>query len=156
MTIDEMMIGRCIQLAEDAVQAGDSPFGALIACGSSILVESGNRMRIDNDITAHAEILVIRQAQKINKSSDLSRYTLYSNCEPCPMCSFMAREAKFHKIVFALKSRYMGGLSRWNILHDPKLEHLKPYFSKAPKVVAGVLEKEAVNTFRKIGWEKFF
>jgi tRNA(adenine34) deaminase len=156
MTTDEFMIRRCIALAEKAVSEGDSPFGALIAKGKKIIVESGNRMRLDHDITQHAEILVMRKAQKILHTSDLSSYTLYSNCEPCPMCSFMAREAKFGKIVFAMPSRYMGGYTRWNILQDKKLAEFPPYFKTPPKVTGGLLEDEARKLFKRVGLNKAF
>jgi tRNA(adenine34) deaminase len=156
MTTDEYMIMRCIALAEKAVEKGDSPFGALIAKGKTIIAESENRMRQDNDITRHAEILVMRKAQKLLHTSDLSSYTLYSNCEPCPMCSFMAREAKFRKIVFAMPSRYMGGYTRWNILQDKKLAEFPPYFKIPPKVIGGLLEKQARKLFKRVGLDKAF
>jgi tRNA(adenine34) deaminase len=156
MSTDELMVRRCIALAEKAVGKGDSPFGALIAKGRTIIVESENRMRQDHDITQHAEILVIRKAQKLLHTSDLSAYTLYSNCEPCPMCSFMAREAKFRKIVFAMPSRYMGGYTRWNILQDKKLAEFPPYFALPPKVISGLLEDEARKTFKRVGLDTAF
>lgn len=156
MRTDEMLIRRCIALSAKAVEEGDSPFGALIARGKNVIVQSGNRMKLDADITQHAEILAIRQAQKKLHTSDLSAYTLYSNCEPCPMCAFMAREAKFKKIVFALPSRFMGGYTRWHILQDLKLARFKPFFRKPPVVVAGLLKDEAGVVFRRLGWHWMF
>ncbi|MCX6792040.1 MAG: nucleoside deaminase [Candidatus Gottesmanbacteria bacterium] len=156
MTTDEYMIRRCIKLAENAVAKGDSPFGALVACGRTIIAESENRMRLDHDITQHAEILAIRKAQKKLHTSDLTGYTLYSNCEPCPMCSFMAREAKFKKIVFALPSRWMGGYTRWHILQDKKLSQFRPFFRSPPVIVRGLLEDEAKKIFQRLEWDWMF
>lgn len=156
MNLDEDFIRRCIVLSQKAVEKGDSPFGALIVRKNKILVESENRMHQDNDITNHAEILVMRRAQKLLKTSDLSDCTLYSNCEPCPMCSFMAREAKFKKIVFSVRSLWMGGYTKWAILQDKKLGECKPYFDKPPVIIQGVLVDEAIKVFRKFGWNEAY
>ena len=101
---DEKFIRKCIKLAEISKQKGDNPFGALITKGNKVLTESGNTRNIDNDVTNHAEILVMRQAQKLLGTDDLSECTIYSNCEPCPMCSFMIRELKIKKVVFGIYS----------------------------------------------------
>ena len=85
MTTDEQMITRAIKLAQESFEAGDSPFGCVVAKGKKIIMETKNRMKLDDDITAHAEIRAIRQMQKKLGTSDLSDYTLYSNFEPCPM-----------------------------------------------------------------------
>ncbi len=156
MSTDDRFIKRCIELAHDAYQKGDSPFGALVARGDEIIVESTNGITLQNDITAHAEILAIRQTQKIIGHSDLTKYVLYSSCEPCPMCSFMIREAKFRKVVFSLRSPSMGGLSKWKILTDPELEHFPPFFSRVPEIIAGLYEAEMITYYNSIGWQKFY
>ena len=149
---DEKYMRRCIQLSEKALEFEDNPFGCVIANKKGILVEARNKIK-ENDITQHAEILAMRKAQKLLKTSNLSEYAIYSNCEPCPMCAFMMRELKFKKVVFALLSPHMGGYSKWNILEDKELIKFKPIFSNPPKVITGVLEKEATAVFEKAGWE---
>lgn len=144
-------INRCIDLSEKALEKGDNPFGALIANKEGILVESENRIT-ENDVTNHAEIVVMRKAQKMLETDDLSDYTIYSNCEPCPMCAFMMRELKFRRVVFAIKSPHMGGWSKWNILEDRDLLKFEPVFTEPPKVIAGLLEEEAMNVFKRAGW----
>lgn len=146
---DEKLIRRCIKLAEISKQKGDNAFGSLITKGDKVLVESGNSRYIDNDATNHAEILVMRQVQKLLGTDDLSECTIYSNCEPCPMCSFMIRELKIKKVVFGAYSPFMGGYSKWNILQDPHLEKLEPYFGGIPEVKGGILEKEAEKLFQE-------
>ena len=69
--------------------------------------------------------------------------------EPCPMCSFMIREHKIKKVVFALPSPFMGGHSKWNILADTELSHFSPFFASPPKVIGPILEKEAKAIFDK-------
>lgn len=63
------------------------PFGAVIADSLGNIISKGNnRVLIDNDPTAHAEIVAIREASKALKNYDLSNLILYTTCEPCPMC----------------------------------------------------------------------
>ena len=148
---DKKYIKRCIKLSEKALDKGDNPFGALIANKEGVLVESENKIA-ENDVTNHAEIMVMRKAQKMLETNDLSGYTIYSNCEPCPMCSFMIRELKFSRVVFAIKSPHMGGWSKWNILEDRDLLKFEPVFKEPPEVVAGLLEEEAMEVFTEAGW----
>lgn len=144
-------IKRCIELSKEAIKEGDNPFGALIANEDGILVESKNKIK-ENDVTNHAEIMVMRKAQKMKETDDLSNYTIYSNCEPCPMCAFIMRELKFKRVVFAIKSPWMGGYTKWNILEDKDLLKFKPIFTDPPEVISGVLEEKAKKVFKKAGW----
>ncbi|MEX0616606.1 MAG: nucleoside deaminase [Candidatus Woykebacteria bacterium] len=149
MKKDETFIKRCIELAEKALDNGEATFGSLVVRNNKVIAESSSTTKRDNDVTNHAEILVMRKAQKLLNTSDLSECSIYSNCEPCAMCSFMIRELKFKKVVFASKSPLMGGFSRWKILQNKKLEALKPFFDKSPQVISGILEKEATKTFER-------
>ena len=150
-SIDEKYIKRCIDLSEEALKAGDNPFGSVITRNGKTIVEARNKIK-ENDVTSHAEIMAMKEAQRILKTDDLSDCVIYSNCEPCPMCSFMMRELKFKKVVFALESPYMGGFSRWNILQDKGLLKFKPIFSDPPEVIKGLLREEAKQVFKKAGW----
>lgn len=143
---DEYFIKKCIALAEKSVKKGEAPFGSLIVKDGKILVAATNANEKNHDVTCHAEIVAMRRAQKKLKSKDLSDCEIYSNCEPCPMCSFMMRELHFKKVVFGVRSPNMGGVSRWNILQDKVLSKIKPFFSDEPEVVGGVLEKECKET----------
>jgi len=78
----EMAIGEAIRNIEN----GGGPFGAVIVKDEKMISCSGNRVTQDNDPTAHAEILAIREASRILKTWDLSDCVIYSSCEPCPMC----------------------------------------------------------------------
>ena len=65
------------------------------------------------------------------------------------MCSFMAREYRIKKVVFAVPSPFMGGYSKWNILHDDELTTMPNFFGKPPEVIAGVLEDEGKRVMNK-------
>lgn len=144
---DETFIRRCIKLSKESVEKGDAPFGALIVRDGEILVEASNNA--SGRVSDHAEVLALHAAHEKLKTSDLTGCTLYSNCEPCPMCSFMAREYKISRVVFFLPSPFMGGYSKWNILEDNELIMFQPFFGKVPEVVGGVLEDEARGVFEE-------
>jgi len=155
MKNDEFYIKKCIELAEKSVKKGEAPFGSLIVKDGKIIVAVTNANEKNGDVTSHAEIMAMRKAQKKLKTKDLKDCEIYSNCEPCPMCSFMMRELHFKKVVFGVRSPNMGGFSKWNILKDKGLARFKPLFSDEPEVVGGVLEKECRKTYAKIGWGDF-
>ena len=152
---DEFYIKKCIELAELSVERGEAPFGSLIVRQGKIIAKSTNANEKMRDVTSHAEIMVMRKAQKKLKSKDLRTCEIYSNCEPCPMCSFMMRELHFKRVVYGVRSPNMGGQSKWNILQDKVLSKIKPFFSDEPEVVGGVLEDECKKTFTGIGWGDF-
>jgi len=156
MKNDEFYIKKCIALAEMSIKKGEAPFGSLIVKNGKIIVAATNANEKNHDITCHAEIMAMRRAQKKLKSKDLSDCEIYSNCEPCPMCSFMMRELHFKKVVYGVRSPNMGGHTMWNILQDKGLSQIKPFFSDEPEVVGAVLEKEAKETYTRIGWGGFF
>ena len=146
---DVAMMARCIALSREAVDAGEYPFACVIAKGDEVLVEATNRVARDCDVTHHAELLAISQAQRKAGTRKLKGCTVYSTVEPCPMCSFPIREAGISRVVFAIRSPLMGGHSRWNVLGDPELAASMPeLFGPAPNVVAGVLRSEA----EKVWW----
>ena len=85
-------MNKFMQKAKNNAQEGISkkeggPFGAIIVDKEGNIISNGNNKVIKNtDPTAHAEIIAIREACKKLKTYDLSEYTLYTSCEPCPMC----------------------------------------------------------------------
>ena len=140
-TRDEEHIRKCIALSQQALDAGDAPFGSIIVRNGEIVAEAQNDY--NSKITEHAEIIALNRAHEALGTSTLADCTLYTSCEPCPMCSFMIREFKISRVVFGLQSLYMGGYSKWNILQDEELENLPPFFAAPPEVVGPVLEEEA-------------
>jgi len=92
---------RAIALACDSVAAGGGPFGAVIARGEEVVVEGSNRVTLDLDPTAHAEVTAIRRACAALGRFDLRGMTLYSSCEPCPMCLAAIHWARLDGAYFA-------------------------------------------------------
>ena len=84
---DRHFLQIAIEEAMKGIQNGEGgPFGAVIVKNDQILVRAHNRVIIENDPTAHAEIVAIRLACKTLKDFQLSDCVLYTSCEPCPMC----------------------------------------------------------------------
>lgn len=75
-----------IQLSMDNIKQGGGPFGAVIVKDGKIVAAAANSVTNDNDPTAHAEVNCIRKACAELKTFDLSGCTIYTSCEPCPMC----------------------------------------------------------------------
>ena len=108
----------------------------------------------DGDVSRHAEIIALSQAQRTVGRERLRRCTLYSNIEPCAMCAYCIREAWVSRVVYALDSPVMGGLSKWNVLRDDGLsDRIPEIFGAAPEVVSGVLLNEAQQAWRD--WSPF-
>ena len=79
-------LGMAIDLARDNVASGGRPFGAVIVRDGVLLATGVNEVLATNDPTAHAEIKAISAACRFLRDASLSGATLYSSCEPCPMC----------------------------------------------------------------------
>jgi tRNA(Arg) A34 adenosine deaminase TadA len=86
MEKDKRFMQRAIDLSVENVKNGGGPFGAVIVKNGEIIAEGVNRVTANNDPTAHAEVSAIRAAcQKVNDFK-LNGCTIYTSCEPCPMC----------------------------------------------------------------------
>lgn len=84
--LDRGFMREAIKLANESVKRGGGPFGAVIVRDGKIIAGSSNSVTIDNDPTAHAEVNTIRKACRELGTFDLSDCTIYTSCEPCPMC----------------------------------------------------------------------
>lgn len=77
---------RAIELSIQNIEKGGGPFGAVIVKDNKLIAEAANTVTLENDPTGHAEVNAIRKAAKALNNFDLSGCTIYSSCEPCPMC----------------------------------------------------------------------
>src|SRR5450759_3301519 len=97
---DKLLLIRAVEIAGNGIKEGGGPFGAVISKDGKIIAQTFNKVVLTSDPTAHAEILAIRQAATVLKSHDLSDCTLYSSCEPCPMCLGAIYWAGIKKVVY--------------------------------------------------------
>lgn len=101
MIDDKNYLRIAIEIALEGIKDGCGPFGTVILNDGKIVASSNNRVVLSNDPTAHAEILAIREAAAIMKTHDLSGCTLYSSCEPCPMCLGAIYWSGIKRVVYA-------------------------------------------------------
>ena len=98
---DERWIAQAISLAVANVGAGGGPFGAVIVRGGVLVSTGQNRVTRDLDPTAHAEVEAIRSACQQIRSFSLVGMTLYTSCEPCPLCVSASLWARLDRVVYA-------------------------------------------------------
>lgn len=98
---DIYFLKLAIELAKENVKNGGGPFGAVIVKDGKIIAKGTNRVTSNNDPTAHAEIVAIRQACDKLNDFQLTDCIIYSSCEPCPMCLGAIYWARPKKLVFA-------------------------------------------------------
>lgn len=100
--IDRAFLLRAVELSRTQTLSGSGgPFGALIVSNGIIIAEGGNEVTTAHDPTAHAEIVAIRRACRSTSRFSLAGATLYSSCEPCPMCLAAIYWARLDRLVFA-------------------------------------------------------
>lgn len=97
---DRFFMNMACDIAFENIDKGGGPFGAVIAKGDKIISTGANTVTIDNDPTAHAEVNAIRSACRETGNFKLEGCTVYSSCEPCPMCLSALYWAGVSKIYF--------------------------------------------------------
>ena len=128
---------EALALADEAGRIGEVPVGAIVVRDQEIVGRGYNRREVDQDPTAHAEVLAIRDAASRLRSWRLERCRLYVTLEPCPMCAGAMVLARIEGCVFGCrdpKGGFLGTLA--DLSSHPGLNHR---FA----VVPGVLEAEA-------------
>jgi len=92
---------RAIELSIESINSGGGPFGSVIVKDNKIISEGMNRVTVNNDPTAHGEIVAIRAATKVLNDFNLKGCELYTSTEPCPMCYSAIFWSRIDKIYYA-------------------------------------------------------
>lgn len=135
-----------VRKAREGVEAGQSPFGAVVVKGGKIVASSHNTVWRDGDPTAHAEVNAIRQASAALQSIDLSGTVMYTTCEPCPMCLTAIHWAKIDRVVFGATIADADGAG-FSELTIPAKEMVRLGGSPL-RVDSGLLQTECADLFR--------
>ena len=123
--------------ARAAAAAGEVPVGAVVTRGGEVVGLGRNRMRLDSDPTAHAEMAALRSAAAALGTSRLDDCDLWVTLEPCAMCAGAIALARIGRLYFAAPDPKGGA-----VLHGPRL-FSQPTCHHAPEVYAGLGEEEA-------------
>jgi tRNA(adenine34) deaminase len=143
MTETELM-SAALELARQAMTTGDVPVGAIVINAVGEIVGRGNNLReFDNDPTAHAEIVAMRESALIAENWRLDGHTLVVTLEPCAMCAGAIAQSRMKKVVFGAWDEKAGAVgSVWDILRDPRAPH-------KVEVVSGVLEEQCAGILKE-------
>ena len=143
---DVAAMQEALALARQSLLANDPdvPVGALLlGPDGDTLAASANRREALSDPTAHAEVVVLREAAVARGDWDLAGCTLIVTLEPCPMCAGAAYLSRVDRVVFgAWNEEYGAAGSAWDLLRDRRLPH-------RPEVVGGVLADECGAVVRE-------
>lgn len=134
---DELWMREAIHAALEAGKLDEVPIGAcLIDANGELLAVAGNRTITGNDPTAHAEILVLREAAARINNYRLTDATLFTTIEPCAMCAGALVNARVKRLVYGAADERFGAVRTiFNICDNPQLNH-------RIEIVSGVLEDE--------------
>jgi len=135
--------------AAAASKRGEVPIGAvLVSADGEILAKNGNRTEADFDPSAHAEILVIREAGKKRGSPRLGDCDLYVTLEPCAMCAAAISFARLRRVYFAAYDPKGGAVD-----HGPRF-FAQPTCHHAPEIIGGVDEAKAATLLKEFFAER--
>jgi tRNA(adenine34) deaminase len=134
--VDEQYLRNALDLAREAVKRNEVPIGAVVVRNGAIIAAAANRTVRDQDPTAHAELLAIREASSRLDRWRLDDCTLYVTLEPCAMCAGAMVLSRLKRVVFGAWDEKAGMAgSVGDLLRHPRLNH-------RPEVRAGVLAEE--------------
>lgn len=132
-----------LEEAQAAAARGEVPVGAVVVRDGLIVSKAGNRTRELNDPTAHAEILVIREAAKTMESERLTGCDLYVTLEPCAMCAGAISFARLARLYYAASDPKGGGVDHGGrLFNQPTCHH-------APQVYSGIGEAQASEILKE-------
>ena len=140
MQNNEELMRLALDVARIAPSTGDIPVGAIVINSDGVVIGKGfNEREANNDPTAHAEVVAIRNAATRLQKSRLDGCTLFVTLEPCAMCAGAIAQSRISKVVFGAWDEKAGAVgSVWDVLRDPR-----SIFKV--EVAAGVLEKECAE-----------
>jgi tRNA(adenine34) deaminase len=136
-------MARALDAAREAATWGDVPVGAVALREGRLIAVAANRREIDRDPTAHAELLVVRESAEALGRWRLDDVTVVVTLEPCTMCAGALLSARIGRVVIGAMDEKAGAVgSRYNVLADPRLNHM-------PDVVVGVRSEESAELLRE-------
>lgn len=134
-----------MRLAIEEARKSGTPFGAILARGDEVVVRGGNVVA-GGDPTGHAEMEVLRQWSRERGELDPGSLTLYTTCEPCPMCAGACVWAGLGRVVFGASIEDIA--RSWDQMRVPMQEIVDRGFHSI-EIRNGVLREECVELFRR-------
>jgi len=147
--LEARMMREAIRLANVSVERGGGPFGAVVVKDGEVVAGSANSVTLDNDPTAHAEVNAIREACRRLGTFNLKGCTIYSSCEPCPMCLAAIYWAGIDRIYYANTRKDAAAIG---FADDRIYDELAMPLEQRTLPITPLLRDEALGTFRR--WEE--
>lgn len=148
LQMDQSYIQEALIEAEKAGRIGEVPIGAVFVWENRIIARAHNLRETNGDPTAHAEILVLREASNHYQHWRLSGGTLYTTLEPCPMCAGAMIQARIDRLVFGAYDPKGGAAgSLMNLLLDERFNH-------QVEITAGIFEYECGKILKEFFKER--
>jgi tRNA(adenine34) deaminase len=142
-------MAQALEEAAAAASRGEVPVGAvLVDAEGAVLARAGNRVEELADPTAHAELLVLREAARQRRSPRLADCDLYVTLEPCPMCAAAIAFARLRRVYFGAFDPKGGGVE-----HGPRIFD-QPTCHHRPEVYGGIEEGQAAEQLRRFFRER--
>jgi tRNA(adenine34) deaminase len=121
---DELWMEEAIRCAQRALEIGEVPVGAVVVCGGNVVGRGWNRNLADNDPTAHAEIVALRDAGIHIGNHRLADCELFATIEPCAMCAGALVHARIRRLVYGAEDPKAGAVrSVLQVINHPQLNH---------------------------------
>lgn len=144
---DELRMEEALREAARALASGEVPVGAVVVCDGKIVGRGSNRSIIDNDPTAHAEIVALREAGQELGNYRLGDCELYVTIEPCAMCAGAIMHARIKRLIFGAMDLKAGAVSSvMSVINHPQLNHT---LEITPGVLAARCQEVVQAFFRK-------
>ncbi|MGO9116876.1 MAG: tRNA adenosine(34) deaminase TadA [Desulfomonilaceae bacterium] len=149
LSLDREFMTAALELAQIAAEMRETPVGAIVVQNGKIIGRGYNRVEIDGDPTAHAEILALREAARTSGDWRLSGATIYVTLEPCIMCAAALIHARVKRLVYGARDERWGGVgSLFDFSHDPRINHELEVLSDVMKQEAAELLQEFYKALR--------
>jgi tRNA(adenine34) deaminase len=139
---DAELQGIAMELAREAMDAGEVPIGAVVVREGVVIGRGRNRMEELQDATAHAEMFALREASRSVGSWRLDGCELFATLEPCPMCAGAILNSRIARVVYGAPDHRLGACrTHWAILERNPI-------GREIEVVDGVLAKDSADLLR--------
>jgi tRNA(adenine34) deaminase len=121
---DELWMEEALRSAQRALEAGEVPVGAVVVCGGEIVGRGWNRNIGNNDPTAHAELVALREAAATVGNHRLIECELFVTIEPCAMCAGAMVHARIKRVIYGADDAKAGAVrSVMRLLDHPAMNH---------------------------------
>lgn len=143
----ESHMQKALDLAREAVDRGDRPFGSVLVRGDSVVMRESNRVNTEDDIRRHPELHLAYRACRELPPDVRAETVMYTSTEPCPMCASGMRKAGFDRVIYSVSS---DGIATYTGSESPV--RAAEILGESSDVVGPVLPEEGRQLHEEFDW----